>query len=121
MANMGILSNAELLEVSGSYQDANNRTHGFVRRADGTIVSFDPPGSLGTTPRIINVAGAITGKYLADNGRLFGFVRDPHMNFTSFDPGLNTSPTSINDEGAITVIRSGAPSGFVRSPEGTIT
>jgi len=31
--------------IAGNYQDANSTTHGFLRRTDGTITSFDPPKS----------------------------------------------------------------------------
>jgi len=108
--------------ITGSYLDANNRGHGFVRQPWGTFVSFDVPDSIFTNPASINDAGAITGSYQTADRRLFGFVRDPHGKFTSFDPGLNTFPDSINDEGAITGYTTFSASNFfVRSPEGTIT
>src|SRR5438552_15944108 len=37
-------------EVTGDYKDSSGKDHGFVRAADGTITTFDPPGSIGTDP-----------------------------------------------------------------------
>jgi len=34
--------------VDGSYVDLHGMAHGFVRAADGTIISFDPKGSTNT-------------------------------------------------------------------------
>ena len=107
--------------ITGTYQETNLRVHGFVRRPGGEIVSFDPPESTGTIVLGINNAGAITGHYTAASGRTFGFVRDPEGKFTSFDPFLDTLPTTnINNEGAIAGTKT-VLSGFVRSPNGTIT
>jgi hypothetical protein len=49
-------------------------------------------------------------------------VRSPEGTFVLF--GVPSSPTSINNEGAITgryYAQNGIPFGFVRSPDGTIT
>jgi hypothetical protein len=76
--------------ITGSYLDANNRSHGFVRRPGGEIVSFDAPESTlstGIFPTSINDAGAITGFYEFGFGGEIGFVRDPHGKFTSVDGG----------------------------------
>ena len=37
--------------------------HGFLRSRDGTLTTFDPPGSAYTVPTSINSEGAITGNY----------------------------------------------------------
>jgi hypothetical protein len=59
-------------QITGSYLDANFVTHGFLRKTDGTITSFDAPeagssSSEGTTPQGINTAGQITGYYVDAN------------------------------------------------------
>jgi hypothetical protein len=49
--------------ITGSYNDASNVPHGFLRDAGGAITTFDPAGSVGfgTIPDSINPAGVITG------------------------------------------------------------
>ena len=69
-----------------------------------TFVTFDPSGSIYTSPQSINTSGAITGSYNDAGYVVYGFVRDPSGNITSFDPSgsISTIPTSINTSGAIT-------------------
>jgi hypothetical protein len=111
--------------IAGYYQNAS--FHGFVRDPSGNITSFDPPGSTGTYPASINYSGAITGYFFTgDRVRSYGFVRDAAGTITSFDPGTYTLPASINSHGAIagrysTYFPVINPSGFLRSPGGTIT
>lgn len=78
--------------------------HGFVRTQDGTITTFDPPGSLATSPSDINPAGAITGYYQVANHIFHGFLRARHGAYTVFDPpgSLITETEAINSVGAIT-------------------
>jgi hypothetical protein len=65
-----------------------------------TITTFDPPGSVQTTPMSINAGGAITGSY-SDGNTTHGFLRMPDGTITSFDgPGATgTLPASINAPG----------------------
>jgi hypothetical protein len=114
-------------EIAGWYRSDPGSlipTHGFVRRPGGEIVSFDAPHvPLLTSVAGINDAGVITGSS-GFGPTFFGFVRDPDGKFTQFAPGPITEPSSINNKGAITgsVGSSRTPfSGFVRSPEETIT
>ncbi len=61
-------------EVAGDYADANGIFHSFLRKADGTIVTFDPPGvgtgnnasGIVSVPTGINNRGDIVG--CADSG-----------------------------------------------------
>jgi len=97
------------------YAPNKDRSHGFVRTADGAIVVIDGPDATGTEAASINKDGTITGTY----GRAtisHGFIRTADGTFTSFDfPGsTNTSPTAINDNGVITGRVSTA--GFIRIP-----
>ena len=114
--------------------------HGFVRAADGTMTTFDPPGAGtgtghygGTFPISINTAGDIAGTYTDANGG-HGFVRAADGAITTFDaPGASTAGSamlpatgafSINDSGDIAgfyVDASGVLHGFVRAASGAIT
>lgn len=57
--------------ITGDYYAAG-AYHGFLRAADGTITSFDPPGSTNTEARGINASGAITGYYVSSG--IHGFL-----------------------------------------------
>jgi hypothetical protein len=53
--------------------------HGFVRAADGTVVTFDAPGAGtgGTNAFDISPSGEAMGWYLDSNFTFHGFVRKP--------------------------------------------
>lgn len=116
-------------DITGYYVDASNNTyHGFVRVADGTIMTFDAPdaGTHGTFPVSVNPSGEITGYYYGESVFItHGFLRNSDGTFTSFDVGPNTQtfPASINPGGEITGWYSdaGFPHGFLRAADGTIT
>lgn len=55
----------------------NNFLHGFVRSANGTMTTVDPPDSSGTQPFGISDGGAITGAYQDSTGATHGFIRTP--------------------------------------------
>jgi hypothetical protein len=65
----------DLGEIAGSYSDSNYVQHGFVRTPEGSFVTIDPPGSVGTQPESINDLGAITGYYVDANGVYHAFIR----------------------------------------------
>jgi hypothetical protein len=95
--------------ITGSYIDANNLTHGFLRTISGSYITFDVPGDVnGTYPSSISLAGAITGTYYDVNFVGHGFLRAINGTFTTFDaPGavigmIGTFPQSISLTGAIT-------------------
>jgi hypothetical protein len=104
------------------------------------IITFDAPGAdtkpgdnNGTYASGINAWGAIAGSYQDTNDAFHGFLRSPDGKFTTFEaPGADTkpgdyngtSPTSINDLGAISGYYSDVNSvihGFLRSPDGKFT
>ena len=71
--------------VTGTYLDANNVFHGFLRKPNGTFVTFDAPGAdltpgdfNGTVPDSINELGVITGFYYDSNFVPHGFVFTTH-------------------------------------------
>jgi hypothetical protein len=72
--------------IAGTYVDANNVFHGFVRSAKGVISEFDAPGAgagsyQGTTCQFcslgLNQSGLITGSYSDANNVYHGFIRTP--------------------------------------------
>jgi hypothetical protein len=70
-----------------------------VRDPNGTITTFDVPGTFGVTgANSINDEGAITGSFTDTLGRSHAYIRDPEGNFTTFDPpgSISTSAVSIN-------------------------
>ena len=95
--------------ITGSYQAANGRYYGFVRRPDGTFQTFDAPGSgtgRGTFPASINDEGVITGNYYSKNNtEVFGFIRSPEGMVTSFDPASESTVCTASPTGlAVTAI-----------------
>lgn len=68
----------DLGAIAGSYIDANDELHGYLRAPDGKIVTVDPPGTIFTWIVGINDLGAITGYYIDANGVYHGFLRIAH-------------------------------------------
>jgi len=67
--------------ITGTYADANNVMHGFLRTRQGRVITFDVPGAGTATDRhegtlglAINAAGEITGAYFDSNYVLQGFL-----------------------------------------------
>jgi hypothetical protein len=93
--------------VTGSYNDADNNTHGFIRDAYGRFITFDVPGSVGTFPTDINNAGAVVGSFLTfdteQDFRVHGFLHNSQGEFTIIDvpDARNTIPSGINNLGDI--------------------
>jgi hypothetical protein len=119
--------------IVGTYLDANNVFHGFVRSPQGQYATIDAPCAdltpqnyNGTVAESINDFGEITGFCIDVQGDTHGFVRSPGGVFTEFDalqPGIETVPLFINLEGATAgfVYDSSANlfRAFVRYPNGT--
>jgi hypothetical protein len=118
--------------ITGTYLDANNVFHGFVRSPEGKFTTFDSPGAdttpgdfNGTFPNAINDAGAITGFYADASGGSHGFLRSPEGAFTTFDVsgGIvgTTTPRALNLEGAIVGVfadQNGVSRPFLRRLDG---
>lgn len=117
--------------IAGGYADANGGFHALVRSADGTIVTFDPPGSIFTNNSGITPNGTVTSFYMDVNSVYHGYVRATGGAFTFFDvPGAGkgalqgTEPLNINVGGSITgayVDSNGVNHGFLRDANGAIT
>jgi hypothetical protein len=111
-------------QITGSY-NAGNASVGFLRQPNGAIITFNPPGSIGTAATAINSTGQITGSYY-DGSSTHGFLRQPGGSIITFDPAgsSNTQAKGINSTGQITGYYLGADStyhGFLRQPGGSIT
>jgi hypothetical protein len=68
--------------IAGFYVDQNSTYHGYLRAAQGQVVTFDVSGATagnfqGTLPLNINPEGEVTGWYVDPNGVYHGFVRIP--------------------------------------------
>ena len=123
--------------ITGSYYDANNAFHGFLRHPNGTFTTFEAPGAdttipfNGTLPGSLNDFGAIAGSYLDINEVFHGFLRSADGKFTTFEAPeagtgafQGTQASNINLLGAITgnyTDANGVAHGFVRSWDGKIT
>src|SRR5215471_18606450 len=70
-----------------------------IPTAAGNLITFDPPGSTGTSPSGINSAGEISGTYSDNSFNSHGFVRAPDGTITTFDvPGaIFTVASGINE------------------------
>jgi len=108
--------------VLGIYFDARSNAHGFLRGADGNIVTFESPTSgtgayQGTWPYNINDFGAIAGAVTDSTSGSRSFVRMPDGRFVVIDlPGSAPSPSNnalINDWGII--------AGYYETPDGTLS
>jgi hypothetical protein len=105
-------------EVTGYYGDANVIYHGFVRRADGGITTFDMPTKCtntstppedcayeGTFPSSVNLLGQVVGTYYGEDGISHGFLLDADGSMKKVDvpgAGNSTDIQSINDFGHMT-------------------
>lgn len=120
--------------IVGTYLDANNVFHGFIRSPFGQYTTIDAPCAdttpqnyNGTVAEGINDFGEITGFCIDAQGDTHGFVRSPQGRYTEFDalqPGVETIPLFINLEGATAgfVFDSTAnlTRAFVRYPDGAV-
>ncbi len=123
--------------ITGSYLDAQNVYHGFVRTLRGNFISFDAPGAgkgegQGTQAYSINLRGFITGGVFDANNVEHGFVRTPQGKIFNFDaPGASdtatywrTNSNDINRSGTIAgwyLDQNGVLTAFLRAPDGSFT
>lgn len=106
--------------VVGTYTDENVVPHGFIRKRDGHIISFDAPGAglaseldQGTLPYAINDREVIAGQYQAPDFLYHAFIRWPDGSYESFEapdagataqqvpggPTVGTLAYNINSDG----------------------
>jgi len=132
------LANNDWGVIVGFYTDENIVPHGFLRKPDGKIISFDAPGAglghgldQGTVAASINNLGVIAGQDQDSSYVFHGFVRYPNGSFTTFDaPGAGTGAFQgtvacyLNLEGETAgfyIDGNNVFHGFVRSPFGKFT
>ena len=107
----GLLDINDRGELTGGYQDAQQRTHGF-RLRKGVFTTIDPPGAVdvpgspgfaATAPFGINNRGQVVGQY-ADARGLHAYLLDDGV-YRTIDPpaGPGTTAADINDRGQIVV------------------
>jgi probable HAF family extracellular repeat protein len=87
-------------QIVGSFKDASNKTHGFLRTG-GQFITIDVPNADETQPWGINNRTQIVGWYLL-NGQSHGFLMESGR-VTTLDPPAATSASArgINDLGQI--------------------
>lgn len=95
-------------KIVGSFLDAANIYHGFIRSLAGQYATLNAPGAgtgalQGTEPLSINDAGQVSGIYIDSANDIHGFVRDAAGNYTAFDvPGaINVESAVLNQSGEI--------------------
>ena len=107
--------------IAGYYVDSQNIAHGFLRRPDGFIETWDvppPPATifqppagpnLGTAAFSVNTDGAIAGDYWDAGNTAHGFVRAPDGTFTicnapnaASGSSQGTRPSTNNLGGSLT-------------------
>ena len=115
-------------QTVGYYFDVNMgrlTSHGFMRNADGTVISFDAAAdSVYTYAEAVNSAGQIAGVYYDASSGSHGFVRDADGTISSFDvPGYFWHVEGINLLGQIAgsyLEPDYSMHGFLRDSDGTM-
>ena len=87
--------------VIGDYFDTSQTFRSFLRKPDGTFITFAPPGSgLFSNAWSINPAGEIAGAYADSSSVAHGFLRTTDGKFITFDaPGAGTISNPNNPVG----------------------
>lgn len=114
----------DLNEIAGKYWTGN--WHGFLRKPDGTLVTFDVPGAVATQVSAINNKGEIVGTYAPEGDHSRGYVRWADGTIDTFDPPDSdfSEPYDINDESKTVgyfVQQNGDERGFFRFRKGKIS
>jgi len=141
---MGLNDEGETTGVT--FEQTYGFYHSFIRKADGSFITFTPPGPCATTvdngcftwgAQGINDVGMVAGSYLTNDRVYRSFIRYPDGRLETFAaPGATNVAGSyggtmvdgyarvINQLGAVTGIytdTNGVTHGFVRWPNGTFS
>src|SRR5215472_1142626 len=101
-------------ESVGIYFDSTGFQHGFIFEK-GEFTSFDPPGSVSTTPGGISPQGIIVGGFVDGNNVSHGFILDDGKYETVNFPGApGTVLTSLTASGEMTGFICDVPSCFTQ-------
>jgi probable HAF family extracellular repeat protein len=117
-------------QIVGNYSDTTNKSHAFLRSANGTtFTEIVAPGALPFTTKAngINNLGQVVGSYM-DTVGFHGYIRNADGTFTTFDiisliptPGPNADASAINDYGEVVGPASDlvtGSNGYIRSADG---
>lgn len=120
----GINARGEVVGFFYVSTSEGQRSHGFLRRSDGRILSFDPPGSRETYAHSVNDSGTIVGAYVDSLRTTRGFIRDSNGSFENIDApeAAATTPTAVNNKGEIAgyFMKTGVGDrGFIRQADRT--
>ena len=122
--------------MTGYYFDQNGAAHGYVRAPDGTIATYDAPGTgtgsgQGTYTWAINPAGLAAGASQDNNGVYHGLLHAADGTFTMFDiagagtgSGQGTQVEGIDPTGVATGYYTDANNlshGYLRTVDGKFT
>src|ERR1039458_10026713 len=99
---------------------------GFIRNTDGTFVTFDAPGAIGTYAYSINNNGVIAGDFNDGMSSNNGFIRHPDGSFETYsiDGAEFLGYACINNSGVVSGeygTWDGVYHAFLRAVDGTIT
>lgn len=95
--------------VAGSYTDANNVSHSFLRQANGKITTFDPPDTAsvpypqfnGSGAIALNVGGEVGGYFVDRNLVVHAYLRSRDGKYTAIDwPGACTTSQNVGCHGS---------------------
>jgi probable HAF family extracellular repeat protein len=87
-------------QVVGAYEDNTNSDHGYIYTR-GKYVTFDVPGSAGTSLNGINDLGEIVGYYSNRGGQTAKTFIYYHGKITNIADSGSFSPQAVNDKGQI--------------------
>jgi hypothetical protein len=115
--------------IAGYYIDESGwKSHGFIRKPDGTFTEFDVPGLYSVTVTSMNNVGQVVGwgGHVTGNGSWAqGFLRfaDGTVVHVNVPGAVATSPEAINDGGEVagSYFDSKGTHGFVRDAKGNYT
>ena len=111
-------------DIVGTYTDTNGARHSFLLPANGTLTTFDPPGTdtspcpatglgaiaCGSGAIGINDAGQIVGAYIDLDGVGHGYLRSANGDFTTFNDA-NAGTGALTGTGAFSINATGTIAG----------
>ncbi|WP_165359594.1 beta strand repeat-containing protein [Lichenibacterium minor] len=111
-------------DVAGSYIDAQNQSHVYLRTADGTVLPLDPTASTGANFVGMNAAGAVTLTYYdGDGGSHAALYAGGRLTTITPDGAISSDVAFIDDAGDVFgSFDDGAGTHlFERAADGTVT
>jgi len=106
--------------TGGRYADSKFKVHGFLRNADGKVITVDVPDAKSTSVLALNQGHDSAGRW--DDAKTFhSFVRKANNRYFAFDPpkAVKSMATDINDDGVVAgnyEKADGISRGYIRTP-----